>query len=176
MSIHRCARRDRDRPLHVIDDLAACHVDEDRIALLGCALMSSTSQRSGRILFRRPTSAQSRNASPKKSCPGRALGLVGAIHRPRPSRKEVLERSKKPSRRVGSSQITGIHATRFGMAAFPPRDHKFESALLQQAVCLSGKRRGCTGKAPHFGGILRAAGDVRRDAQAANRASFALSL
>jgi len=44
------------------------------------------------------------------------------------------------------------------------------------AVCLSGERRGCTGKAPHFGGILRVAGDVRRDVQAANLASFALSL
>jgi NAD(P)-dependent dehydrogenase (short-subunit alcohol dehydrogenase family) len=29
--------------------------------------------------------------------------------------------------------------------------------LLQQAVCLSGERRGCTEKAPHFGGILRLA-------------------
>jgi hypothetical protein len=48
--------------------------------------------------------------------------------------------------------------------------------LLQQAVCLSGERRGCTGKAPHFGGILRVAGDVRRDVQTPNRASFALSL
>lgn len=60
---------------------------------------------------------------------------------------------------------------------FPSRwDREFESAFLQQAVCLSGERRGCTGKAPHFGGILRVAGDVRRDVQAANRASFALSL
>jgi hypothetical protein len=55
-------------------------------------------------------------------------------------------------------------------------DQQFESAFLQQAVCLSGERRDCTGKAPHFGGILREAGDVRRDVQAANRASFALSL
>jgi hypothetical protein len=55
-------------------------------------------------------------------------------------------------------------------------DQRFESSFLQQAVCLSGERRGCTGKAPHFGGILRVAGDVRRDVQAANRASFALSL
>jgi hypothetical protein len=55
-------------------------------------------------------------------------------------------------------------------------DQRFESALLQQAVCLSGERRGCTGKAPQFGRILRVAGDVRRDVQAANRASFALSL
>jgi hypothetical protein len=30
--------------------------------------------------------------------------------------------------------------------------------------------------APHFGGGLRVAGDVRGDVQAANRASFALSL
>ena len=66
-----------------------------------------------------------------------------------------------------------------GALPFPFRsgwDHEFESAFLQQAVCLSGERRGCTGKAPHFGGILRVAGDVRRDVQAANRASFALSL
>jgi hypothetical protein len=55
-------------------------------------------------------------------------------------------------------------------------DPEFESGLLQQAVCLSGERRDCTGKAPHFGGILRVAGDVRRDVQAGNRASFALSL
>src|SRR5205823_11515041 len=55
-------------------------------------------------------------------------------------------------------------------------DHEFESPLLQQAVCLGRERRGCTGKAPHFGGILRGAGDVRRDVQAANLASFALSL
>jgi hypothetical protein len=55
-------------------------------------------------------------------------------------------------------------------------DHEFESVFLQQPVCLSGERRGCTGKAPHSGGILREAGDVRRDAQAANQDSFALSL
>jgi hypothetical protein len=55
-------------------------------------------------------------------------------------------------------------------------DRQFESGLLQQAVCLGGERRGCTGKAPHFGGILRVAGDVRRDVPAANRDSFALSL
>jgi hypothetical protein len=55
-------------------------------------------------------------------------------------------------------------------------DGEFESAFLQQAVCLSGERRACTGKAPHFGGILPVAGDVRRDVQAGNRASFALSL
>jgi hypothetical protein len=55
-------------------------------------------------------------------------------------------------------------------------DRGFESGSLQQAVCLGGERRGCPGKAPHFGGILRVAGDVRRDVQPANRASFALSL
>src|SRR5712671_5659832 len=38
-------------------------------------------------------------------------------------------------------------------------DQRFESAFLQQSVCLSGERRGCTRKAPHFGGILRVAGD-----------------
>src|SRR5690349_8599340 len=32
----------------------------------------------------------------------------------------------------------GIHATRFGTAAFPRRDHKFESALLQQPVLAGG--------------------------------------
>jgi hypothetical protein len=37
-------------------------------------------------------------------------------------------------------------------------DREFESPLLQQAVCLSGERRDCTGKALHFGGILREAG------------------
>jgi hypothetical protein len=55
-------------------------------------------------------------------------------------------------------------------------DHEFESAFLQQAVCLSSERRGCRRKVPHFGGGLRVAGDVRRDVQAANRGSFALSL
>jgi hypothetical protein len=55
-------------------------------------------------------------------------------------------------------------------------DQRFESAFLQQPVCLSGEPRGCAGKGPHFGGILRAAGDVRRDVQAANRDSFAPSL
>src|SRR5438046_2732742 len=55
-------------------------------------------------------------------------------------------------------------------------DREFESGLLQQPVWLSGEPRGCQRKAPHFGGGLRVAGDVRRDAQAANRASFALSL
>src|SRR5437868_9465905 len=47
---------------------------------------------------------------------------------------------------------------------------------LQQPVCLSSEPRGCQRKAPHFGGGLRVAGDVRRDVQAANRDSFALSL
>jgi hypothetical protein len=56
------------------------------------------------------------------------------------------------------------------------RDRWFESAFLQQAVCLSGEPRGCRPKAPHFGGGLRLVGDVRRDVPAANRASFALSL
>jgi hypothetical protein len=28
--------------------------------------------------------------------------------------------------------------------------YKFESGFLQQAVCLSGERRGCAGKAPHL--------------------------
>jgi hypothetical protein len=55
-------------------------------------------------------------------------------------------------------------------------DRGFESGSLQRAVCLSDERRGCTGKGPHFGGILRVAGDVRRDVQAANLASFALCL
>ena len=45
------------------------------------------------------------------------------------------------------------------------RDHEFESAFLQQAVCLSGEPRGCTEEGPHFGDILRVAGDVRRDVQ-----------
>ena len=55
-------------------------------------------------------------------------------------------------------------------------DREFESPLLQQPVCLSGEPRGCRRKAPHFGGGLRVAGDVRRGVQAANRDSFALSL
>jgi hypothetical protein len=59
---------------------------------------------------------------------------------------------------------------------FSKRDHEFESAFLQQAGCLSGEARGFTRKAPQFGGILRVAGDLRRDVQAANRGSFAFSL
>jgi hypothetical protein len=55
-------------------------------------------------------------------------------------------------------------------------DGEFESPLLQQPVCLSGEPRGCKRKAPHFGGGLRMAGDVRRDVEPANRDSFALSL
>jgi hypothetical protein len=55
-------------------------------------------------------------------------------------------------------------------------DSEFESALLQRGVYLSNAPRGCRRKAPHFGGGLRVAGDVRRDVQAANRDSFALSL
>jgi hypothetical protein len=56
------------------------------------------------------------------------------------------------------------------------RDREFESGSLQQPVCLSGEPRGCMRKAPHFGGGLRMAGDMRRDVEAANRDSFALSL
>ena len=55
-------------------------------------------------------------------------------------------------------------------------DLEFESTSLQQAVCLSGEPPGCRRKAPHFGGILRVVGDLRRDAQAANRDFFAPSL
>jgi hypothetical protein len=59
---------------------------------------------------------------------------------------------------------------------FSERDGEFESGFLQQPVCLSGEPRGCKRKAPHFGGGLRVAGDVREDVQATNRDSFALSL
>jgi hypothetical protein len=55
-------------------------------------------------------------------------------------------------------------------------DRGFESISLQQPVCLSGEPRGCKRKAPHFGGGLRVAGDVRTGVQAANRDYFALSL
>src|SRR5271168_369982 len=55
-------------------------------------------------------------------------------------------------------------------------DREFESVLLQQPVCLSGEPRGRKRKAPHFGGGLRVAWDVRRDVQASNRDSVALSL
>jgi hypothetical protein len=45
----------------------------------------------------------------------------------------------------GLRQIRGVlGAVRSGW------DHEFESPLLQQAVCLSGERRGYTGKAPHL--------------------------
>jgi hypothetical protein len=70
----------------------------------------------------------------------------------------------------------GISLRQHPAELFEERDLEFESVFLRQAVCLCGERRGCTRKAPHFGGILRETGDVRRDAQAANRASSALSL
>jgi len=57
--------------------------------------------------------------------------------------------------------------------ASPLRDREFESCSLQEPVCLSGERRGCSRKTPQFGGILRVGGDLRGDVQAANRASFA---
>ena len=59
---------------------------------------------------------------------------------------------------------------------FLRRDLGFESAFLQRGVCLSSEPSGCRRKVPHVGGGLRVAGDVRRDAQAANGDSFALSL
>jgi hypothetical protein len=55
-------------------------------------------------------------------------------------------------------------------------DRGFESAFLQQAVCLRSEPGGCMRKVPHFRGGLRVAGDVRGDVRAANRDSFALSL
>ena len=60
-----------------------------------------------------------------------------------------------------------LQRTRFELAGIRARrwDREFESGLLQQPVCLSGEPRGCQRKAPHFGGGLRAAGDVRRDAR-----------
>src|SRR5205085_6396098 len=42
------------------------------------------------------------------------------------------------------------------------RDSQFESASLQRRVSLSSAPWGCRRKAPHFGGGLRVAGDVRR--------------
>jgi hypothetical protein len=71
----------------------------------------------------------------------------------------------------------GSHSRRFCVAResnrgemSPPRNpgrvtryRRFESCFLQQPVCLSGEPRGCKRKAPHFGGGLRVAGDVRRD-------------
>jgi hypothetical protein len=58
----------------------------------------------------------------------------------------------------------------------PQWDQEFESAFLQQPVCLSGDPRVCQRKVPHFGGVLRMVWDVRRDVQASNRDSVALSL
>jgi hypothetical protein len=59
-------------------------------------------------------------------------------------------------------------------ASSASRNRKFESTSLQRGVYLSSAPPGCRRKAPHFGGGLRVAGDVRRDVQAANRDSFAL--
>jgi hypothetical protein len=66
----------------------------------------------------------------------------------------------------------GISLRQHPAELFEEPDLEFESVFLQQPVCLSGERRGCTRKAPQFGGILRVAGNVRRDAQLANRASL----
>jgi hypothetical protein len=81
---------------------------------------------------------------------------------------------RRATPKPGAVRVT--HVAPLGTAGVQGWDGEFESPLLQQAVCLSGERRDCTGNAPHFGGILRVAEDVRRDVQAANRASFALSL
>jgi hypothetical protein len=58
----------------------------------------------------------------------------------------------------------------------PTGDRGFESCSLQRGVRLSSEPQGCRRKAPHFGGGLRVAGDVRRDVQAANRLSLAVFL
>jgi hypothetical protein len=59
---------------------------------------------------------------------------------------------------------------------FRERDRGFESVSLQRGVCLRSEPRGCRRKAPHFGGALRVAGDVRRDLRAANRRSLGVFL
>jgi hypothetical protein len=51
-----------------------------------------------------------------------------------------------------------------------------ESISLQRGVYLSSAPRGRGRKAPHFGGGLRVAGDVRRHMQASSQDSLALSL
>jgi len=82
-----------------------------------------------------------------------------------------------------ASQQRTVRGPELPMLRFQPKetrihkwDQEFESAFLQQPVCLSGEPRGWKRKAPQFGGILRMAGDLRTDAQAANRGSFAFSL
>jgi hypothetical protein len=72
--------------------------------------------------------------------------------------------------------VRGTHVCGHRKTGIQGWDGEFESYLLQQPVCLSGAPRGCKRKAPHFGGGLRMVGDVRRDVQATNWDSFALSL
>jgi len=52
------------------------------------------------------------------------------------------------------------------------RDREFESVSLRRPVRLSSEPRGRRRKAPHFGGGLRVAGDVRRDVPVTNRCSL----
>jgi len=77
---------------------------------------------------------------------------------------------------LSPAERLGIAAACRGGRLFSKRDHEFESGFLQRGVCLSSEPSGCRRKVPHVGGGLRVAGDVRRDAQAANGDSFALSL
>ena len=84
--------------------------------------------------------------------------------------------STMPNATPTSSPSSPGHNTRFARPIVKKQrwDQEFESRLLQRGVYLGSAARGCRRKAPHFGGGLRVAGDVRRNAQAANRDSFAL--
>src|SRR5580704_7753269 len=90
----------------------------------------------------------------------RSLDPFRALRDPDRRRRDEERLSRSEQRTLSKTQNN--HLT--GKAPY-----KFESPFLQQPVCLSGEPRGCKRKAPHFGGVLRAAGDVRTGVQAANR-------
>src|ERR1700720_2330402 len=97
----------------------------------------------------------------------RTLDPFRALREPDRRRRDEERLSRSEQRTLSKTQNN--HLT--GKAPY-----KFESGFLQQPVCLSSEPRGCKRKAPHFGGGLPVAGDVRTGVQAANRDSFALSL
>src|SRR5207248_8387268 len=136
-----------------------------------------------RVLFRSDRGHYRRREAPDPQRLQRGRGFV-----------HVKARQAFPEidRQVRRREQTAVRASRWRLrscralpdAPAPPKlrdrmrgwDLEFESGLLQRGVCLSSEPSGCRRKVPHVGGGLRLAGDVRRDAQAANGDSFALSL
>src|ERR1700680_2292901 len=81
----------------------------------------------------------------------------------------------KATRDLLKSLGWGIRALlQLGTATMVPSPRRLPHTIspLQRGVCLSNEPRPDRRKAPHFGGGLRVAGDVRRDVPAANRRSL----